>query len=66
MVDDSRRSCIDDEKVEMMIVCQQFIKNATMEELRRVIEEAIDAYIEQFGIEEWITSNSQKRRRVED
>ena len=63
MFDDSRRSRIDDEKFEMMIVNQQFIKNATSEELHQVIDEAINAYIEEYGVEEWIANNSQKRRR---
>ena len=63
MADDSRRTCLDDDKVEMMIVCQQFIRNARRDELREIIEEAIDAYIEQFGVDEWITSLGRKRGR---
>ena len=40
---------IDALKVEKMIVCQQYLRSCTLEELGKLIEEAIQAYIESYG-----------------
>ena len=40
---------IDELKVEKMIVCQQYLRSCTLEELGKLIEEAIPAYIESHG-----------------
>ena len=43
------RPLLDELKVEKMIVCQQFIRSCSPQQLRELIDEAIKAFLDKFG-----------------
>ena len=64
MVLDSIRACLDEKKVEKLIVCRQFVEKTTPQQLDKLLDEAIDDYLLEFGSGNASNDESRKRRRV--
>ena len=63
---DDRRSRVEDDKVEKMIMCQQFFLNLTKDEVEGVIDDAIKSYQKKLGPEDQYRgeeATSQRKRR---